>query len=570
MKNRAIHSATRRHYKARLKLFASLAAIAGPALVTPALAQTDEIVVTAQLREQSLQEVPIAVQVVDDQQIRDLAADNIADIAAFIPGLNVSAGSPTQPRYSIRGVQTDDFGVGTDPAVGVYIDGVYSGRSGAAVLEFNDIERVEVLKGPQGTLFGRNAAAGAVSVVTKKPSQEFEASLYGRGGNYGKWRTEGLLNVPLGDSLAIRVNGLSNYRHGLFKDAASGEDLSRERNWAARAQLMWTPGEATEVIAAWTHDDVDQDARPAIGIVAIPAFPGQPPADPPPSAYISPFTAPLLNDVIDNHETRNLDEYTLRIQHDFGAVRFNSISSYREFKTENREDEDGTNRPDLYFDTNNREDNNSFYQELRVSGASDMFDWLVGASYFDENANQISDTFATTSSINTTLGNVGFGTPFTDVEFGYIQPFMIPTTVLGLGWREAIFNRGDYKAYAAFGDVIWHATDRLNLTFGLRYTRDKKSFSWLNGPREAPELDANLAIVDGAIGAGGALLAGFQFDLVFDMAGFGGIPCDNGVVVAEGVTCVLDDSFSDVSPRGVIDYQLTDNVLVFFHYAQGY
>lgn len=115
MKNRAIHSATRRHYKARLKLFASLAAIAGPALVTPALAQTDEIVVTAQLREQSLQEVPIAVQVVDDQQIRDLAADNIADIAAFIPGLNVSAGSPTQPRYSIRGVQTDDFGVGTDP-----------------------------------------------------------------------------------------------------------------------------------------------------------------------------------------------------------------------------------------------------------------------------------------------------------------------------------------------------------------------------------------------------------------------------------------------------------------------
>lgn len=547
------------------------------ALTAPAFAQADEIVVTAQLREQSLQDVPISVQVINDQQIRDLAADNIADIAAFIPGLNVSAGSPTQPKYSIRGVQTSDFGVGTDPAVGVYIDGVYSGRSGAAVLEFNDIERVEILKGPQGTLFGRNAAAGAVSIVTKKPSDEFEASLYARGGNFGKWKTEALVNLPLGENFAVRVNALANYRHGLFEDAATGADLSRERNWAARAQVMWTPGDATEMIASWTHDDLDQDARPAIGIIAIPAAPLTPPPAPPASAYISPFTAPLLNDVIDNHETRNLDEYTLRIQHDFGSLAFNSITSYREFKTENREDEDGTNRVDLYFDTNNREDNESFYQEIRLSGASEMFDWLIGASYFDENANQISDTFAFTNSIDTTLGNVGFLPLFSLLEFGVIQPNNIPTTLLGLGWREAIFNRGDYKAYAAYGDVIWHATDRLNLTFGIRYTKDDKKFSWLNGPREAPELDGALALLDsiGALSGAGLTLSDVTFDVVFNLndpslGGIGGIPCDNGVVVAEGVECVLDDSFDDISPRGVIDYRLTDNVMVFFNYAQGY
>ncbi|MEK7266124.1 MAG: TonB-dependent receptor, partial [Pseudomonadota bacterium] len=539
------------------------------ALATPALAQRDEIVVTAQLREQSLQDVPIAVQVIDDQQIQDLAADNIADIAAFIPGLSVSAGSPTQPKYSIRGIQTSDFGVGTDPAVGVYIDGVYSGRTGAAVLEFDDIERIEILKGPQGTLFGRNAAAGAVSIVTKKPSDEFEASLYARGGNYGKQRLEALVNMPLGDSFAVRVNALANYRHGLFKDAASGEDLSRERNWAARAQAMWTPGDATEVIASWTHDNLNQDARPALGVIAIPAFPATPAPGPSPSAYINPFTAPLLNDAVDNHETRNLDEYTLRIQHNLGDVLFNSISSYRAFKTENREDEDGTNRIDLYFDTNNRENNNSFYQELRLSGAGDTLDWLVGASFFDENAEQVSDTFAFTDSINTTLGNVGFGTPFTDNE-AVLQFFGVPATLLGHPWREAIFNRGDYKAYAAYGDVIWHATDRLNLTFGLRYTKDKKSFSWLNGPREAPELDANLAIADAALGAGCALFGGFQFDVIFDMNGFSTIACDNGVTVAEGVKCILHDSFSDISPRAVVDYRLTDNMMVFFNYAQGY
>ena len=119
------------------------------------------------------------------------------------------------------------------------------------------------------------------------------------------------------------------------------------------------------------------------------------------------------------------------------TIRLSSITSYRDFTTNNREDEDGTNRPDLYFDTNNREHNESFYQELRLSGSSDKLDWLIGASYFDERADQVSDTFALTDSINTTLGNVGVGTIFTDLEYGLIQPFDIPATLLGHGWREA-------------------------------------------------------------------------------------------------------------------------------------
>src|SRR6185503_19378602 len=121
----------------------------------------EEITVTAQLRTQSLQDVPIAIQVVDSALLADVAAENMSDLNGFVPGLVVSGDSPTQARYQIRGIQTGDFGVGTDPAVGVYVDGIYAARSGASMTAFNDIERIEVLKGPQGTLFGSNSAAGA-------------------------------------------------------------------------------------------------------------------------------------------------------------------------------------------------------------------------------------------------------------------------------------------------------------------------------------------------------------------------------------------------------------------------
>src|SRR5262245_48457565 len=152
------------------------------ALAQEAASGLEEIVVTAQRRTQSLQDVPIAMQVVDSTLIKDVAAENIGDLNGFVPGLVVSDNSPTQPRYQIRGIQTGDFGVGTDPAVGVYVDGIYASRSGASLLAFNDVERIEVLKGPQGTLFGRNSAAGAISIVTRQPEDESHSLVRDRAG----------------------------------------------------------------------------------------------------------------------------------------------------------------------------------------------------------------------------------------------------------------------------------------------------------------------------------------------------------------------------------------------------
>ncbi len=566
-----LFATSRCRMKSSLLLTTASIALGAPTLVS---AQTivDEIVVTAQKREQNVQDVPISMQVVDDQFLADLAADNISDVSQFIPGLEVGASSPTQPRYKIRGINTSDFGVGTEPAVGVYIDGVYAARSGSAVLSFGDIERIEVLKGPQGTLFGRNSAAGAVAVITKKPTQEFEGQVTGRLGNYGKRRVEGTINIPIVDSLALRVNGLYNKRNGLFEDTATGEDLSTEKSWATRAALRWDPTEATDLTITWTHDDLDQDARPAIGIVAVPDAPAQPPVPVEPATYLDPFSAPVFNDVVENGESRNLDELSLILNHDFGDIIFTSTSSWREFQTRNREDEDGTNRIDLYFDTNNVESNESWYQEFKLAGETGPVNWIVGTSYYSEDAHQVSDTFTYTDTVNTTLGNIGLGTPFSALENGLLIPFGVPATLFGAGWREAVFNEGKTTAYAIYGDAIWAVNERLNVTFGGRYTRDDKEFQWLNGPREAPELDATLAALEdqGLLALAGTSPSDFQFDLIFDQSELAGAPCDNGVTVTEGVACVLERDWSNFSPRLVVDYHVNETVLTYASFTKGY
>lgn len=567
-----------RKLSATLIAGAATLALVAPAVMAQDSAEADEdrvmgtITVTAQQREQNLQDVPISLQVLSADNLETLAADDIGDIDVFIPGLEVSNGSPTQPRYRIRGISTSDFGVGTDPAVGIYVDGVYAARSGASLLAFNDVERIEVIKGPQGTLFGRNSAAGAVSVTTRKPSDEFEAQIGLRIGEFNKQRVEGLINLPISDTVALRVNGVFNQRDGIFDDAVTGEDYKREDNWAIKGALRWDLTPDTRAILSYTHDELDQDARPAIGIVDIPAAPGQPPVPVDTDTYLNPFNVDIRNDVIGNSERRELDELVLSVTHDLGDITLSSLTSYRTFDTNNREDEDGTNRLDLYFDTNNVESNESLYQEFRAAGETGALNWIVGASYYDERADQRSNTFTFTDTVNTTLGNVGAGTPFTDLEFGLLVPFNAPGTLLGHGWAEDMINTGDFQAFAVFGDVIWKATDKLSLTAGIRYTKDEKSFSWLNGPRVAPELDANLQALEqaGVLALAGASPADFGFDFIFDLSSLAGVPCDNGVTIAEGVTCTLNDDWSDVSPRFVADYKVNDDVLLFASYAKGY
>ena len=556
---------------------ASVLALSTP--LAPALAQegvsntgVDTITVTAQRRTQDIQDVPLAIEVVTAENIDAIAATNLSDLDQFVPGLNVGGGSPTQPRFAIRGVSTSDFGVGTDPAVGVYVDGIYAARSGASLLAFNDVSRVEVIKGPQGTLFGRNSAAGAISITSNAPSEDVEAELALRMGENNLRRFEGLVNIPFAEDFALRMNMVVNKRDGLLTDAVTGEDYDRQDNWAVRAAVGWTPGEMTDVVFRFTREQLDEDGRAAIGITPLPAAPGRPPVPVDVTALLNPFDTPITNDVRGNIEQRDLDEASLHVTHDFGAFTLQSISAFRYFETSNRQDEDGTNRIELYFDTNNIEQNQSWYQEFRLSGANDRFDWVAGVSYYDENATQISETGAFTNSIETALFNLGGGTPFSDLENGLLIPFGLQQRLLGHEWTESMYNRGDFSAFAAFADVEWRLTDRFSLIGGARYTRDEKTFSWLNGPRMAPDLDQALAELDalGVLGLAGVSPADFGFDIVFDLSGVAGLACDNGVTVAEGVLCERSDSWDDISPRLVANFNAMDNLLLFASYTQGY
>jgi len=524
--------------------------------------EMEEITVTAQLRTQSLQDVPLAIQVVDRALIEDIAAEDMSDLNGYVPGLVVSGDSPTQPRYQIRGIQTGDFGVGTDPAVGVYVDGIYAARSGASMLAFNDIERIEVLKGPQGTLFGRNSAAGAISIITTQPSNEFDSMLRGRFGEFGKQYYEGMLNTPLGDKVALRINGVYNKSDGWLQDAATGQDLAPEENWAGRAALRWQLSDKTSATLSWDHDNLDQLARPAIGLVAIDSGQAPYPADA--ATYLDPRRAPIYNDVVGNEESRKLDQVNLFVDHSFGHTKFRSSTSWRQFDTENREDEDGTNLINSYFVTANIESNKSFYQEFKLSGATPRVDWVAGVSYYNEKADQVSDTRTYTDSVDTLGVNLGLyeanGIPFPLYGFtsSVIAPFGV--SMLGLPWREAMYNHGDFKAYAAFGDVIWHLTDKTNLTVGLRYTQDKKEFTWINGPHETPELDAVVA---------GLEQSGFfqQFPVPPEAYRFADIALRGDTPVG-GVT--KNDSWDDVSPRVVLDYKVNPDVMLFGSLSKGY
>jgi len=536
----------------------------------------EEVIVTAQRREQVLQDVPISMQVVGNDLIEDLAAEDLGDLDGYVPGLLVSSTSPTQPRYAIRGIQTGDFGVGTDPAVGVYVDGIYSARSGASMLAFNDIERIEVLKGPQGTLFGRNSAAGAISIVTRQPAQDFDALLKLRVGDYGKQYYEGMLNTPITDTVALRVNGLYNKSDGWVKDGATGQDLWPEDNWAVRTALRWEASDDTTATFSWDHDELDQLARPAFGLVQTTPdqtdFPY--PADP--DTFLDPRKSRVYNDVIGNEESRSLDQLNLFVDHRFGWADLRSTTSWRQFDTVNREDEDGTNYIGTYFDTANIESNESFYQEFKFSGTTDQLDWVGGVSYYRENAYQTSDTLTFTNSIDTMFmnlglyGDLGIVDPdtgaqlplygFTSLYTTQIDPSL---TMLGLPWTETMYNHGQYEATALFGDVIWHLTDRTNLTVGLRYTHDAKTFSWKNGPHQTPELDQVVATLE----AGGFFTLwpippqAYRLD---DVVFRGNTPDDGRKAVKE------DDSWNDLSPRVVVDYAFSSDLMVFGSLAKGY
>lgn len=525
--------------------------------------QLGNITVTAQSRTQQMEQVPIALQILTAQQINTQAATDLSKIALFVPGLVVDGSQPTQPNYSLRGISTSDFGIGTESAVGVYIDGVYAARSGGALLAFNDIDRIEVLKGPQGTLFGRNAAGGAISIVTNEPTDKFEGKVVLRYGNEGERYESALVNIPLNRDMALRISVLDNQSDGWIRDQANGQHYGKNDDWGTRFVYRWNITPDTRVLWSWDHERLDQPPRPSVGLVPLSNDVNErPPFPPNPATYLNPLTAPLYNDAIQAHEWRHFDGSTLIIDHSFPWGSFTSTTAWRHFNTFNDEDNDGTNHVVSYLDTANIEHNNSYYQEFKLSGDNDLMDWVSGISFYSEQARQTSQVNTNTSSLDTLAQNVdGLGLPLTEITQG-LQAFGLPYSLLGDPWREDIRNNGNFKAYAAFGDVIWHVSDRFDLTTGLRYTEDKKAFTWYTPPREAAAFDQTVAalvssgIVDLLPPQAQQALAAFGGNIIFPNAVGQWVPTKH--------------SWHDVSPRLVASYKFTPGLMAYVSATKGY
>jgi len=476
-----------------LALAASAALSARPVWADEDVQNLGIVEVTGQSRVQQLQVVPITMSVVGADQIKATGATNMGGLDGLIPGLSVDYSEATQPEYTMRGITTGDFGIGTDAPVGVYINGVYSGKTGGALLTFNDVKRIEVLKGPQGTLFGRNSAGGAISIIQNDPSDKYESSALVRAGNLGQYHGEVLYNNALSDSVDIRFTAVKEHKDGWITNTYDGSKFGGDNGWGARLSLRWHD-EDTNAVVSWSHENMSQKPREIIALPSNTKLANNPfPIDP--NSWINPISDTFANDGANLKEGRKYDSVTLKISHDLSFATLTSLTSYKHFTAQNVQDNDGSDVPTSYFSTGNFETSRNWQQEFRLNGTTDSLDWVMGASGYYENAAQQTALYSNAQTLDTVYGGASGGllTPFA-VTSQLAGMFGIPgVSFTNDTWTESMYNTGKYKAAAVFGDVIWKVAKDTNLTFGVRFTHDAKTFTWYNPMRVAPQIDATVA-----------------------------------------------------------------------------
>lgn len=350
--------------------------------------EVEVMTVTAQKRVQNILKVPVTVASISQDTIEKTSSILLSDIDVFIPGFEFSDGNMTQAGVKMRGISSPNISVGGDPSTAIFYDDVYMPRAAQNVL-FSDMARVEVLKGPQGTLFGRNAAMGVVNMVPNSPHEDFEGFVKGTFGTDDLARFEGMINVPITDSLFIRANLLSNEQEGIVENVADPSWAKTESLWdlgardhnAARIAMLWQISDQTDLQLSYDWDNLEQAPPMAVGISEYAYNQGK-----------TPFGNKAENDVFNGVESRDMYGLTAKLNHEFtNQWSMKYVLSYRDWETVNREDEDGTADPTRYFDTSNNEDSNILYSELQFNYISDKINAVAGVSYSKEDVNQVTE-----------------------------------------------------------------------------------------------------------------------------------------------------------------------------------
>ncbi len=461
---------TKPMFNKKTGLLASTALIAGLAFSTTAFAQVDEIIVTATKRTQTLQETPVTVSVTTADVLDKAQILDIQDLQSVVPSLRVGQlQSSKNTNFRIRGFGNGANNAGIEPSVGVFIDGVYRSRSAAQIGDLPKLERIEVLSGPQSTLFGKNASAGVISVVTAKPSFETQGYLEGGIGNYNQRVFRAYATTGLSDTVAVSLGGSINKRDG-YAPSAVGLSANGERDrFSLRGQILLEPRDDISIRFIADYSKIDEvccyvtNFRNGPTAGAIQALGGQL-SDPNNAfAYINYQNTDSINDIKDGGISAHVDV-------DFDTFSVTSITSFRTNDAKNNYDADFTTADLLIVDDN--VDISTFTQELRIAstGGDNAFDWMLGGYYFTEAIQQNSGL------------NIGPAfRPYIDILSGG-----------GLNGVEALFGQApgtffnaandtqefftqDNDAYSVFGNIDFHVNDRLTLTGGLNYTKDKKS-----------------------------------------------------------------------------------------------
>lgn len=534
----------------------------------------EQIIVTAQKREQNLQDVPIVVTAVSEQLLQDTGVKDIKDLTILTPGLLVtSTSNESVTTARIRGVGTVGDNPGLESSVGIVIDGVYRPRNGVGFGDLGELERIEVLKGPQGTLFGKNTSAGVINVVSKKPSFDFGSNVELTAGNYGAMEGAASITGPLADTLAGRLYVAARERDG-FLDVDRGpgpreEDTDGDRKfYTARGQLLLKPSDSLDIRLVGDYTERDENCcaapqavlTPTLGVLAVmnALSPGSVtnPADPfARRAHSNRSTEQSITDRGASMEI-NWDLNAL------GGATLTSVTAWRDWETLNGQDADFSTVDILYRnpDGNFANEFSQVSEEIRLAGETDRLSWLFGAFYAGEDL----------SSRNQLLYGNQFRSYYTALFTGTplapaLAAFPASSWPGGLGTQD-VYEQ-DSTTWALFTNNSIRFTDAIELTLGLRYTDESKDLdtqyanthAGIGGPQGCTILRNTPAFQTPAFltSAAAPTLFGIGCATYAD-------PIYNNLATSQS----LDEA--EWSGTAKLAFRFTDEAMAYLSYARGY
>ncbi len=445
----------------------------GAEVEAPAEAQVDQVIVTAQKREQKTLDVPISLTAYSGAMLEKLGIQEFEELGQFVPGFDVQNQSPNNPGFVMRGITSDSGEATNEPRVSVYQDGVSISKSRGSYIELFDLERVEVAKGPQSTLYGRGALIGAVNIIQAKAKPDFDWNAKAEVGNYGYKLAEGMVNAPLSDTLSIRVSGRIKARDGYVKNLLGGDDFNSTDTIAGRVALHWQPNDRLKTDLIYNYEQDNPSGTSFKSLTYLPT-------DPTTGAVIGDLgrnSGAALATVsgFENNQklglNRRLWSLTGLASYKISdALTLNSTTAYRYFTGEEVFDPDGFSLPMFTFAEDAQ--GKSASQELRLNyDNGGKITAFGGVSYFWEDGSQRVPLLINEKIAYLFLTGklpIPNGLSMTTINsLSSLAPF-------SSGRLEEYTNYGKTNSYDAFGDVTWHVTDKLELAAGLRYTYDDK------------------------------------------------------------------------------------------------